>query len=67
MWHLWYFLGVGGGLCAAAFIIFRAVRQVRRENTREARSDMIWTTIGAVLMMPLSGIMLAAIIFMVTQ
>ena len=54
-------------MCAAAFIIFRAVRQVRRENTREARSDMIWTTIGAVLMMPLSGIMLAAIIFMVTQ
>ena len=67
VWHLWYLVGAGAGLSAALFLIVRAARKLRDENTRETRSNMIWSTVGALLMMPLSGVMVAAAVFMVTR
>ena len=67
MWHLWYLVGAGAGFCAAVCIICKAGQRMSRENTREARSNMVWSTIGSLLMMPLSGVMLAAIIYMVMK
>lgn len=67
MWHLWYLMGAGAGFAAALFIIIRAARRMCSENTRAARSNMIWSTVGALLMMPMWGVMVAAMIYMATQ
>jgi len=67
MWHLWYLVGAGAGFCAAVCIICKAGQRMSRENTREARSNMVWSTIGSLLMMPLSGVMLAAIFYLVMK
>ena len=67
VWHLWYLVGAGAGFAAALSLIVRAGRKLRDENTRETRSNMIWSTVGALLMMPLSGVMVSAAVFMVTR
>tara|TARA_R100000306_G_C4301146_1_gene105170 strand:+ start:370 stop:621 length:252 start_codon:yes stop_codon:yes gene_type:complete len=67
MWHVWYLVGAGAGFAAALIIIVLAARRLRDENTAEARSNMIWSTVGALLMMPLSGVMVAGLIYMVTR
>ena len=54
-------------MAAAIFIIVRTARKLRREKPVDATSNMIWSTVGALLMMPLSGVMLAAIVYMVMQ
>jgi hypothetical protein len=66
MWHLWYLMGAGAGFAAALFIIIRAAKRLSGKNTREARSTMIWSTVGALLMMPIWGVMAAAMIYMAT-
>ena len=67
VWHLWYLVGAGGGFAAALFIIGKAAQRLHDENSREARSNMVWSIVGSLLMMPLSGVMLAAISFMVMK
>jgi|TARA_R100000049_G_C1914574_1_gene61154 phosphate/sulfate permease len=67
VWHLWYLVGAGGGFAAALFVIGKAAQRVHDEDSREARSNMVWSIVGSLLMMPLSGVMLAAIIFMVMK
>ena len=67
MWHLWYLVGASGGFAAALFVIGKAAQRLHDENSREARSNMVWSIVGSLLMMPLSGVMLAAIIYMVTK
>ena len=67
VWHMWYLIGAGGGFAAAIFLIVRTARKLRREKPVDATSNMIWSTVGALLMMPLSGVMLAAIVYMVMQ
>ena len=56
-----------GGFAAALFVIGKAAQRLHDENSREARSNMVWSIVGSLLMMPLSGVMLAAIIYMVTK
>jgi len=67
MWHIWYLVGAGAGFAAALFIIVRAARELRGESAKETRASMIWPAIGALLMMPFSGFMAAAAIYMVTR
>jgi hypothetical protein len=67
MWHIWYLVGAGAGFAAAIFIIVRAARKLLGENTRETRANMIWSTFSALLMMPFSGVMVAAAIYMATR
>jgi hypothetical protein len=66
MWHLWYLVGAGGGLCAAACIIYRSARRLGREGTREARTCMLMSIFGSLLMMPMAGIIVAAAAYMAT-
>ena len=67
VWHLWYLVGAGGGFAAALFIIGKAAQRLRDEDSREARSNMVWSIVGSLLMMPLSGVMLAAIFYLVMK
>jgi len=67
MWHMWYLVGAGAGFCVAVCIICNAGQRMSRENTREARSNMVWSIVGSLLMMPLSGVMLAAIFYLVMK
>ena len=60
-------VGAGGGFAAALFVIGKAAQRLRDEDSREARSNMVWSIVGSLLMMPLSGVMLAAIIYMVMK
>ena len=67
MWYSWYLLGASGGFAAALFIISRAAQRLHVENTREAMENMVWSTIGAILMMPTLGVVLTATIYMATR
>ena len=67
MWHSWYLLGASGGFAAALFIISRAAQRLHVEHTREAMENMVWSTIGALLMMPVFGVVLTAMIYMATR
>jgi len=67
VWHLWYLVGAGGGFAAALFVIGKAAQRLHDENSREARSNMVWSIVGSLLMMPLSGVMLAAIFYLVMK
>jgi phosphate/sulfate permease len=67
MWHLWYLVGAGAGFCAAVCIICNAGQRMSRENTREARSNMVWSIVGSLLMMPMAGVLFAATIYLVMK
>jgi hypothetical protein len=67
MWHLWYLVGAGAGFAAALFVIGKAAQRVHDENSREARSNMVWSTIGSLLMMPTTGVLFTATIYLVMK
>ena len=67
MWHLWYLVGAGAGFCVAVCIICNAGQRMSRENTKEARSNMVWSIVGSLLMMPMAGVLFAATIFLVMK
>ena len=67
MWHLWYLVGASAGFCVAVCIICNAGHRMSRENTREARSNMVWSIVGSLLMMPMAGVLFAATIYLVMK
>ena len=67
MWHTWYLMGASVGACAAMLTISLAARRLVREGTTEALASMIWSIVGSVLMLPFTGVIVAAAAFMVTR
>jgi|13_taG_2_1085334.scaffolds.fasta_scaffold04456_6 hypothetical protein len=64
MWHLWYLMGLGGGLALSAIIIFWSARQFAQTKSQEVRSEMVWNMVGSIAIMPIAGIFFAAAVYM---
>ena len=66
-WHLYYLVGATLGFVVSIFIIRHAVYNfIEAPNWRkdEAKSNVVWSIVGSLLIPPLGGVVLSGFLFL---
>jgi phosphate/sulfate permease len=69
-WIEFYLVGAAVGVLVAVLLVIRAVEEYNSGADwvrKEARAKMVWSIVGAVLFLPVTGVIFAGLLYLVLR